>query len=621
MSDVNFNGSAPGITKPGPNGFKKDWLQEYILTRNEHGRSIVVPVIAARTILTETEIRNDPASANKYVRVGPDLTLDFEARNNVSNIVTLADFLEHNQIIVYAGEMSEYRVRGRDTYDSKGSPVVTYTNELRRYIVSYEGQPYISKNELPEEEDTPARLEFAAIDKSGMIGAFADMWTDIDTQLANKYRPKSKDNPVIIRPPMISANVRKDAISGLLAKYPEREITSQDILMDQFPAWSSLTEEERQRNPWEELANLLRPYNIYTGISDEEYRRAVVSCIKGVMVGGASRLLKPTKLDVFPVLISEDQGTGKSTFTHYLGADITTLEAFKDSFAEAPYRGEIDRLKADESGDRHANNKTWESSKNKLITEFVESNALRRATINTFKILADQTKAVYSRLYENQHEEQITTTFWITTNDPNPLADNENRRFFPIQIDATRNEPLPIAAAIRDKQSSPEYDEIMEGYRELLRIARAHALELAREGHTPQEYFNEEFRNVQEIANKEIVSTDPLEAKIESIITRMAPEIFEEIGQNVNGVLCAQITEARERLQECCYSQLSPIETRGEAFARAFKTIWNGRRDNCGISLLKSNLSNEQVKKINGVTYRMIWLINPDGTPKKYRGI
>lgn len=602
----------PGITKPGRFGIAKDPTQEYILTTTITKRPVVIPVVRARVLMSEDEIRADPKGAGKWVQTGPEMTLDLESKNNPANITALLDFMEHNTVYIYAGEVADYNVLDRATYETADRlPIVTVEHPERRYIMFKDGRPFRSTDELTAEDPTPKLLHFEPLNKKWFIEGLGDEWEDIDNQIAENFRARGKgDKLTFFKPPKISADMREEAILTYGHINPDRYLTGRDVLLEQFPEWDTLTEEEKARDPFDEMARLLNPVNMYDGITDTEYYNACKMCIKGVFVGSANRQFHPARVDVFPILIGE-QGAGKTTFCNYLGADITDLDIFINSMNErAPFKGEIERSASDESGNRHADNKIWERSNTKLITEFLEGNALRRSTINTFKMVADKTTATFARLYEDEHEEAITSVFWVTTNDPRPLFDTDNRRFFPIWMGGDLLNPSPIASIVKDRLAE-NYREKMEIIWDILRVARAHARHLAEEGHNPQEYFNEEFAHAQRTINGQSVTADPIEDKIGKMFREKAPEIIRDNAVCVINATSYAPIGAVESALKVALSEYIPTYYRPEV-GRAFKNAWANRQK---YGIYKDPKGGGYPRNVNGKTIRTVHMIQEDGTP------
>ncbi len=612
--------SVPGVNKPrrlwdsdelNKRESIKDVVQDYVYTTSSGMIPIVIPVIPARRIMSTEEQHSDSNSANRRVRFGPDMILDLETKNNPANITTFIDFQEYNLIRIFKGEPAEVDIKGIDTYDIDPTPIVIIERDSRKYTVFKNDlkQAYRSREELSDVDPTPDHLHYDPVDRDCFLGDLENIWSTIDNQLAMNCREKGGrdgNKPIFVKAPKISLDFRKSAIKGFANLYPERILSERDILIDQFPEWETLTEEQKNTDPYEELLDLIRPYNIYTGLSDEEYRQAVKQCIKGVLVGMASRQFRPTMVDVFPILAGE-QGTGKTTFCRLLGADITTFETFTNSLLErAPFKGEIERSASDESGNRHADNKIWERSSLKLITEFVEGMALRPSTVNMFKTLADKTTAIYPRLYENEHEEDITTTFWLTSNVDNPLYDVQNRRFFAVRFEGDQDHPSPLVTIIREGDT-----EGMLRLYDLVRRVRAHSRHLVEEGNKPIQYWDEEFRRVQRIINGQIVTISPMEIMIGNVIKREAERVIVEHGANIDNVYYAPTTEVEEALLEVCSNEIS-VSYRPE-FTRAFKNAWYNRTK-YGVS--KDSGGGLQ-KWLNGRNVRCVYIIESDGAPKK----
>lgn len=605
--------AVPGITKPGAYELPKGAIQEYIYTVAESGRPVVIPVVRARLIMTEAEIRGDPGGSSKFVRVGPDMTLDLETRNNPSNVATLLDFMEHNTVLIYPGELAAYTVKDLDTYDVDKTqlPIVKLEHKTRRYIVFKDGRPYRSVDDLTADDPNPRVLHFEPIGKKTFIDGLGNEWTDTDNQIAANHRPRGNGEKLTYyRVPKISADIREEAVKILGENYPDRQLTGRDVLLDQFPEWDTLTEEEKARDPFAELVTLMRPLNMYDGIREAEYIRACESCITGVFVGSATRQKHAARVDVFPVLIGS-QGAGKTTFCNFLGADISDFMTFKKSLEErAPFKGEIERSSSDESGNRHADNKIWERSGTKLVTEFLEGNALRRSTINTFKMIADKTTATFARLYEDEHEEPITSTFWVTTNESKPLHDEENRRFFPIWFGGDLSDPSPIVEALKCRSSPEIYDEKMRILYDILRVARAHARHLEEEGHTAQDYFTEEFVEIQKKINLQSVTSDPTEEKIGSMIRREAPGIIRDNSVlNKDGVDYAPISKVEAALK-LRLSEVFPVFYRPD-IAKAFNNAW-AKRERYGVYKDPKG-GGGYPRAIGGKTIRTVHVIDEEG--------
>ncbi len=611
-----LNIAVPGITIPGENGFIKDVCQDYILTKTPEGIPAVIPVIPARQVLSEEERHNNPYAANKVVQSGPLMILDFESKNNPSNLTTILDFQEHNLVHIFKGERAEYPIKDYEAYEHELTPIVTLENLTRTYTIFMNDIPYRSMEWLTIEDPTPEKIHFTKLDKKVNLGDPERIWTGIDNQLAANYREKKNDKPQYVRVPKLSLDMRESAIDRFEELYSEdRTLTGMDVIRQQFPEWETLSDDGKESDPFEELVDLIQPRNVYDGPTDEEYRRAVKQCLTGVLVGSASRQLQPTRVDIFPILIGK-QGGGKTTLCTYLSADITSEKTFIKSITErSQFKGEVERAASDSSGNRHADNRFWERSTLKLITEFPEGNVIRDSTINTFKMLADRTTAVYPRLYENEHEEYITTTFWMTTNQEDPLFDSTgNRRFFPIQVGGDREHPNEIAEYISKKRDKEEYDQEMVKLYDLLYRIRAHARHLAEEGYRPSDYWTPEFVKLQETVNSQIVTVNPMDVKIGEIVRERSPEIIRENGVSIckNMVWYAPMREVKTALLEICSREI--INSQTPEFMRSFERIWGNRSkyglykdtDGGGSLVMWSKELNKSV--------RMICAINPDGT-------
>lgn len=611
-----LNIAVPGINIPGKWEFPKDICQDFILTKTYEGIPAVVPVVPARLIMSEEERHGNPYGANKMVQSGPVMILDLESKNNPSNLTTILDFQEYNQVRILKGERAEYPIKDHDAYEYDPTPIAVLENLTRTYTIFKDGVPYRSVEWLTINDPTPETLHYRPMDKKLNFGDPERIWTGIDNQMAVNYREKKGDRPQYIRVPKFSLDLRETALSRFRDMYSEdRELTGMDVIRQQFPEWDSLSEAQKKTDPFEELVELIRPCNIYDDLTDAEYRQAVKQCLTGVLVGSASRQDRPTRVDMFPILIGQ-QGTGKTTFCTYLSADITSLDTFIKSLTErSQFKGEIERAASDTSGNRHADNRFWERSSTKIITEFPEGNVIRESTINTFKMLADRTTAVYPRLYENEHEEPITTTFWITTNEENPLFDGTgNRRFFPIQFGGNRKRPNKIAALFSQRSNREEFELEMAKLFDLLYRIRAHARHLADEGTVPNDYWTADFIDVQEKVNSQIVTINPMDVKIAEIIRDRTPEIIRTHEASIckDMVWYAPTKEVEAAVLEICSREI--INSQSPDFTRSFKKIWNNRTKYGLYKDPEGEGGLPMWSKKLGKSVRMICAINPDGT-------
>lgn len=160
----------------------------------------------------------------------------------------------------------------------------------------------------------------------------------------------------------------------------------------------------------------------YFGAEDNQYTR---EAIRKTLVGAVARVFEPgCKFDLVLTLVSQQQGTGKSSFFKALGR-----QWFSDTFMSVQGKEALEQIQG-----------AW-------IIEMAELSGIRKAEVEAVKHFIskqeDMFRPAYARTSETFRRQCI---FVATTNKDNFLQDSSgNRRFMPIAIHEKRlrdNEPL-----------------------------------------------------------------------------------------------------------------------------------------------------------------------------------
>ncbi|BCB20278.1 VapE domain-containing protein [Bosea sp. ANAM02] len=156
------------------------------------------------------------------------------------------------------------------------------------------------------------------------------------------------------------------------------------------------------------------------GVEDTPYHRAVGRYLVGSMI---RRILLPgCKSDEMVVLISKDQGKGKSTFCKELSPDLPGMEPGA-AFCESLPLGADDKKVLEETG-------------GKAVVEFAEMATVRGKEVEHVKSMLSKTHDSSRLAYGSETTERGRRFIFIgTTNDETPLRDQSgDRRFLPVKM-------------------------------------------------------------------------------------------------------------------------------------------------------------------------------------------
>lgn len=156
------------------------------------------------------------------------------------------------------------------------------------------------------------------------------------------------------------------------------------------------------------------------GVEDTPYHRAVGRYLVGSMV---RRILMPgCKSDEMVVLISKEQGKGKSTFCKLLAPDIPGEEP-GSAYCESLPLGSEAKVVLELTG-------------GKAVVEFSEMAAARNREVEHIKAMLSRTHDAARMSYGREVTERGRRFIFVgTTNDETPLRDEGgNRRFLPVKM-------------------------------------------------------------------------------------------------------------------------------------------------------------------------------------------
>ena len=153
----------------------------------------------------------------------------------------------------------------------------------------------------------------------------------------------------------------------------------------------------------------------FFGAEDNQYSR---EAIRKTLVGAVSRIFKPgCKFDLVLTLVSQQQGTGKSSFFASLGG-----EWFSDTFMTVQGKEALEQIQG-----------SW-------LIEMAELSGLRKADVEATKHFIskqiDTFRPAYGRVSETYPRQCV---FVATTNKYDFLKDpSGNRRFMPVKVQETK---------------------------------------------------------------------------------------------------------------------------------------------------------------------------------------
>lgn len=153
----------------------------------------------------------------------------------------------------------------------------------------------------------------------------------------------------------------------------------------------------------------------YFGAEDNIYTR---EAIRKMLVGAVARVFKPgCKFDLVLTLVSQKQGTGKSSFFKQLGR-----EWFSDTFMTVQGKEALEQIQG-----------AW-------IIEMAELSGIRKAEVEAVKHFITKQEDMFRPAYARTSETYLRQCVFVaTTNQNNFLKDaSGNRRFIPVDIKNTK---------------------------------------------------------------------------------------------------------------------------------------------------------------------------------------
>lgn len=164
---------------------------------------------------------------------------------------------------------------------------------------------------------------------------------------------------------------------------------------------------------WDGTERLSAWLTTYCHTPDDAYHRAVARSLIGGMV---ARIRHPgIKFDTMPIFYGR-QGTGKSTM-------LSILALRPEYFSDTILLGD-------------ASKELVLSLAGKALVEISEMGMRGNTNVNHVKAMISRTTDAGRTAYARAVTERQRRNIWAgSTNDDNPLVDNENRRFLPVRID------------------------------------------------------------------------------------------------------------------------------------------------------------------------------------------
>jgi len=240
---------------------------------------------------------------------------------------------------------------------------------------------------------------------------------------------------------------------------------------------------------WDETPRLDEVLIKYFGALDSLYVR---EAFRKMMVGAVARIFKPgIKFDLVLTLISQAQGTGKSSFFKALGQ-----EWFSDTFMTVQGKEALEQIQG-----------AW-------IIEMAELAGIRKADVEATKHFVskqeDMFRPAYARTSETYKRQCV---FVATTNQSAFLKDaSGNRRFMPVTIHSLR---------VRDNKELIEFMECKETIDQVW----AEAVDLFKKGEPL--YLSTEAEKTAEVEQKKHSEIDERTGIIEEFINVSLPDNWE----------------------------------------------------------------------------------------------
>lgn len=237
---------------------------------------------------------------------------------------------------------------------------------------------------------------------------------------------------------------------------------------------------------WDKVQRLDSILIDYFGAEDCIYSR---EAIRKMMVGAVARVFDPgVKFDLVLTLVSQEQGTGKSSFLKALGQSW-----FSDTFITVQGKEAFEQLQG-----------AW-------LIEMAELSGLRKADIEAIKHFIskqeDMFRPAYARATETYPRQCV---FVATTNESSFLRDpSGNRRFMPVDIHNIKLvDNSKLLSFIEDKS--------------LIDQIWAEAVYLYRKGEPL--YLSKEAEKIATVQQKLHSETDERRGLIEAYLNRLLPE-------------------------------------------------------------------------------------------------
>lgn len=237
---------------------------------------------------------------------------------------------------------------------------------------------------------------------------------------------------------------------------------------------------------WDKTPRVDRILIDYFGAADNVYTR---EAIRKMLVGAVARVFDPgVKFDLVLTLVSQEQGTGKSSFLKALGQSW-----FSDTFITVQGKEAFEQLQG-----------AW-------LIEMAELSGLRKADIEAIKHFISKQEDMFRPAYARTPETYPRQCVFIaTTNESTFLRDpSGNRRFMPVDIHN-------IKLVDNEKLKSFLND------RNLIDQIWAEAVYLYRKGEPL--YLSREAEKIATIQQKLHSETDERRGLIEAYLNRLLPE-------------------------------------------------------------------------------------------------
>lgn len=228
----------------------------------------------------------------------------------------------------------------------------------------------------------------------------------------------------------------------------------------------------------------------YFGAEDNLYTR---EAIRKTLVGAVARVFKPgCKFDLVLTIVSQTQGTGKSSFFKALGK-----EWFSDTFMTVQGKEALEQIQG-----------AW-------IIEMAELSGIRKAEVEAVKHFISKQEDMFRPAYARTAETYMRQCVFVaTTNQNNFLKDaSGNRRFMPVDI-----HNLKLAY-------NPDLKQFLDNKKEIDQIW-AEAVHLFKKGEPL--YLSKQAENLAEIEQKIHSEVDERMGLVENYLSTKLPESWED---------------------------------------------------------------------------------------------